>query len=167
MKPSIREARPEDDDLVGELLIRAFVDSYARKMPHVVVTDERKAELRAVADKRRVAAVWVAELGGRVVGTVSLWPPGSARSEAWLKDAADLRHLAVDDSARGFGISGMLIDTAEEYAWQQAAKFVCLHVRRGAQGVRELYESRGYIRDDKGDLDFPTVYLEAFFKPRP
>lgn len=166
-EPLIRDATAEDDVAVGELLVRAFVDTYARKMPEVVVTEERKGELRAVAEKRRVAHVWVAELNGKVVGTVALWPPGSSRSEAWIKGAADLRHLAVDRNARGLGISRMLIETAEHKAWSLGAPFVCLHVRRGAHGVRELYEATGYVRDDKGDLDYPSVFLEAFYKPKP
>lgn len=164
MKPLIRDACPEDDREVGELLVRAFVDTYARKMPEVVVDDSRRAELRAVAEKRKVAKVWVVELGAKIVGTVALWPPGSSRSEAWIKGAADLRHLAVDDSARGLGISAMLIDAAENHARAIGATAVCLHVRRGAHGVRELYESRGYLRDPKGDLDYPNVFLEAFYK---
>lgn len=82
MNPVIRAATAADDDAVGDLLVRAFVDTYARRLPEVVVTDRRKDELRAVAEKRKVASVWVAELNGRVVGTVALWGPGSSRSEA-------------------------------------------------------------------------------------
>src|SRR5690242_581764 len=91
----VRPARPEDDAAVGELLIEAFVETYARKLPEVVVTERRKAELRAVAEKRAIAHVWVAELDGQRVGTVSLWPPNAPGSEAFVRDAADIRHMAV------------------------------------------------------------------------
>lgn len=160
----IRAATASDDDAVGALLVRAFVETYARKMPDVVVTDRRKDELRAVAEKRKSAHVWVAELNGQIVGTLALFPPGSSRSEAWVKGAADLRHLAVDESARGLGISTKLIETAEQKARELGASIVCLHVRRGATGVRELYERHGYQRDGQGDLDYAEVYLEAFCK---
>ena len=46
--------------------------------------DQHKAELRDVGSKRGVGKVWVAELEGKIVGTVTMWPPGAPRSEAWL-----------------------------------------------------------------------------------
>lgn len=162
----LREAQPRDDVAIGELLVEAFVSSYQRKLPEVIVTERRKAELRDVASKRAVARVWVAERDGEVVGTVAMWPPGSHRSEAWIQNAADLRHLAVSASGRGGEASRLLLDGAEAWARSQGFAGVCLHVRRGASGVRRLYESRGYLRRPEGDLDLlPEVFLEAFFLP--
>ncbi len=162
----IREATERDDVALGELLVQSFVEQYAKNLPEVVVTERRKAELRQTAEKRAVAKVWVAEEGGRVVGTVALWPNGSRGSESWIPQSCDLRHLAVASDARGSGVSKLLLDTAEAWARSSGAKFVVLHVRRGAKGVRGLYEKRGYLRDETGDLDLrPEVYLEAFYLP--
>ncbi len=162
----IRAAEPRDDHAIGELLVRAFVSSYAKKMPEVTVSEQRKADLRAVAAKRAVAQVWVAELEGQVVGTVSVWPVGAAGSEAWLPNAVDLRHLAVDERVRGQGVSTALLDLAERWARESGARTVCLHVRRGAHGVRGVYTRRGYTPEPAGDRDLlPDVYLEALFKP--
>lgn len=161
---SLRFAEPRDDVAVGELLVTAFVERYARKMPEVVVTESRKQALRDVAAKRAVAQVWVVTTGDEVVGTVALWPPGAAGSEAWRAQAADLRHLAV--KAGHPGVSARLLDAAEQWARANGCAAVCLHVRRGATGVRALYERRGYLRDASGDLDLrPEVFLEAFFLP--
>jgi GNAT superfamily N-acetyltransferase len=159
----IREARPEDDARIGELLVDAFLSTYARKMPEVVYDDARKNELRDVAAKRARAVVLAAELDGRVVGTVSIFKPGAATSEAWLPNAADLRHLAVDPALHGKGVARPLLDRAEAIArdeWKVDA--ICLHVRRGAEGVARLYMSRGYRRDPSGDIEKPTVTLEAY-----
>lgn len=162
-------AEPRDDAAIGELLVDAFVSTYARKMPEVMVTEPRKADLRDVAAKRAMGAkIWVAEREGVVVGTVTVWPPGAPRSEAWVKSAADLRQLAVAGSARGGGVSSSLMDEAEGWARAQGYAGVCLHVRRGASGVRGVYEKRGYVRQPEGDLDLlPDVFLEAFFLPLP
>jgi GNAT superfamily N-acetyltransferase len=159
----IREARLEDDVVVGELLVEAFITQYAKKLPEVVYTEERKRGLRDVAGKRSVAKVLVAEVDGRVVGTVALWPPGAPGSEAWLPDAADLRHLATSVEFHGQGLSTPLLDEAERVAredWHVSA--ICLHVRRGAQGVARMYQRRGFIREPSADLDTPSVFLEAF-----
>ena len=158
----IRLATQADDVQVGELLVRAFVASYAKKMPHVRITEQRKVDLRDTAGKRAAAMVWVADDGGKIVGTVSLWLPGSKGSEAWRADAGDLRHLAVDASVKGQGVSGRLIAAAENEARARGAKAMCLHVRRGAVGVAGVYSRRGYQRYPEGDLDLlPDVFLEA------
>ena len=159
----VREARAEDDAVVGEILVSGYLTRYAQKMPEVVLTDRRKAELRDVASKRKEALVLVAELEGRVVGTVAVWPPGAAASEAWLPEACDLRHLAIDPAVQGRGLSKPLLDEAERRARQMGARYVCLHVRRGNKGVARLYMDRGYARAPEGDLDFPEVLLDAYF----
>jgi ribosomal protein S18 acetylase RimI-like enzyme len=160
---SVRLARQEDDLALGELLVEGYVTAYAKKMPHVVVNDERKRDLRAVAEKRKIATVLVAELDGRVVGTVAIFKPGAPTSEAWLPGAADLRHLAVEPAQQGRGFSKALLDEAERIArdeWRVPA--ICLHVRRGNQGVARLYQARGYARDERGDLEYPSVSLAAY-----
>ena len=158
----IRPAEPRDDAAVGELLVSAFETAYARKMPEVVYTEERRRELRDVAGRRAEGAVLVAERDGVVVGTVSIYPPGAKRSEAWLPRAADLRQLAVAPSEFGKGHSTALMDAVERLAWGWDIDAICLHVRRGAHGVARLYQGRGYRREPAGDLEYPTVSLEAY-----
>lgn len=159
----IREARPADDARIGELLIDAFLTAYARKLPEVVYGEERKNELRDVATKRGRARVLVAEDEGRVVGTVAIFPPGAESSEAWLPRAADLRHLAVDPALHGRGVSKPLLDRAEAVARDEwGVDAICLHVRKGAEGVARLYMSRGFLREPAGDMTKPGVTLEAY-----
>ncbi len=158
-----REATPADDTAIGELLVQSFVEQYARKLPEVELTEQRKTDLRAVAAKREVAKVWVVEHERRVVGTVAVWPPKAKGSEAWIPGAADLRHLAVAADHRGGIVSRLLLDGAETWAREHRCECVCLHVRRGALGVANVYTRRGYVRTPEGDLDkLPEVFLEAF-----
>ena len=163
--PLVRAARLEDDPAIGDLLVDGYVSAYARKMPEVVVDEQRKRDLRDVASKRALARVLVAEHEGRVVGTVALWPARAPGSEAWLPGFCDLRHLATAPEVQGRGFSRPLLDEAERIAREElGACGVCLHVRRGNEGVRRLYEQRGYQRDPAGDLELPTVSLLAFAK---
>lgn len=161
-RPIIRPARPEDDEVIGELLVDAYVTGYGRKMPHIVVTEERKAALRDVRSKRGFAIVFAAELQGEVVGTVSIFPPGVSESEAWVAGAADLRHLAVAPGFHGRGYSEELLNAAEQAAWQLGVPAICLHVRRGNEGVAALYRRRGYVRASEGDLELPTALLDGY-----
>jgi len=159
----VREARPEDDPAVGEILVQGYVTAYAKKMPHVVVGEVRRATLRDVASKRAIATVLVAEVDGQVVGTVALFKPGAPTSEAFVPNAADLRHLAVHPSMQGKGLARPLLDEAERIAREQwKVSAICLHVRRGNAGVARLYQSRGYARTPEGDLSYPDVELDAY-----
>ncbi|HEX8701435.1 MAG TPA: GNAT family N-acetyltransferase [Myxococcaceae bacterium] len=158
----IREARPEDDAAIGELLVDAFITQYAKKLPEVVYTEERKRHLRDVATKRAVASVLVAEVDGEVVGTVALFPPGAPGAEVWTPNTADLRHLATSVRYHGQGLSRPLLDAAEALARQWAVDAVALHVRKGVEGVARMYMQRGYVRTPEGDLVLPTVTLEAY-----
>jgi predicted N-acetyltransferase YhbS len=163
----IRLAEAKDDVAVGNLLVDAFVISYAKKMPWVVVTEERKTDLRAVAKKRAQARVFVAEhpiLG--IVGTVALFPPGAEGSEAWIPTASDLRHLALNPHHKVPGASAALMKQAEDEAWRLGSTAVCLHVRRGADGVAGVYTKRGYVRAPEGDMSYPTVELDGFILQR-
>lgn len=160
---TIREARSEDDKAIGDLLVDAFVTAYARKMPEVVVHDARKQELRDMEQKRRNATVLVAEFDGKIAGTVMILKPGAPGSEAWLKNFADLRHLAIDVKLHGKGFSSALLDEAEAIArdkWH--ADGICLHVRHGADGVAKLYMKRGFVREPSGDFSKPGVVLDAY-----
>jgi predicted N-acetyltransferase YhbS len=161
----IREARPEDDKAVGELLVEAFVTQYAKKLPEVVYTEQRKRELRDVASRRAVATVLVAELDGEIVGTVALFPPGAPGSEAWLPDVADLRGLATAVRYHGSGLARPLMDAAEALARRWGVPAISLHVRKGVAGVANMYMRRGYRREPSGDLTLPTVSLEAYLLP--
>lgn len=162
---AIRTATAADDRAVGLLLVDAFEKTYARKLPEVAMSDRRRAELMAVAEKRKVARVWVATAGSEVVGTVAVWTPGAPGSEAWLPNAASLRHLAVAEAHRGTGLSALLMDAAESWCRARGIARVCLHVRRNVTGVAKFYLQRGYRRAPEGDLDLlPEVFLEAFVR---
>ena len=158
----IREARPEDDAAIGELLVEAYITQYAKKMPEVVYTEERKRSLRDVASKRAIATVLVAEVDGEVAGTVALIPPGAPGSEAWTPNTADLRHLATAVRYHGTGLARPLLDAAETLARQWGVDAIGLHVRRGVVGVARMYMGRGYVRTPEGDLEMPSVSLDAY-----
>ena len=163
---TVREARPEDDHAIGELLVAAFRTAYAAKMPEYEVPEKRQSDLRAVAQKRQAATVLVAELAGRVVGTVALFPPGAPGTQAWLPNTADLRHLATDPELHGQGLSTPLLEETERLARRWGVDGISLHVRRGLTGVMALYERRGYRRAPEGDLELPgNVSLKGFLLP--
>lgn len=161
----IRVADERDDAVLGALLVDAFRDTYAEKMPEVVVTERRIEELNSFLGKRTKGVTWVAEVGGRIVGTVFAARPGSKDSLAWLNECAELKHLAVVPEFRRSGLSEKLMETALVAIRGWGCWGVCLHVRRGAHGIARFYEKQNFVRDPRGDFDrLPEVFLEAYLK---
>mgnify|MGYP000999448513 CR=1 FL=1 len=159
----VREATSADSERVGELLVDSFVSTYGKKMPEVVVTEARKDDLRDVETKRIHECVLVADLGGRIVGTVTVYRPHSPRSRTWQPSAAEIRYMAVASDVQGKGVAESLIREALHRAWSWRAKELTLHVRRGATGVVRFYERLGWKREPKGDRDErPVIYLEGY-----
>ncbi len=161
---TVRVAQPRDDLRVGKIQVDAFVQAYARKMPEVVVDEARKQDLRNIEKRRKFGVVWVAEMDGEVVGTATLFRPGYLGSKAWLPNCAELKFLAVDPQHHGKRISGVILNRCEQLAREWGVQGICLHVRRGAEGVCRLYLSHGYERRVEGDVDLlPEIFLEAFY----
>jgi GNAT superfamily N-acetyltransferase len=89
----------------------------------------------------------VALLGGSVVGTVLLIPPGGGSPKcAWYTrpDVAVVSQFAVEPSFQGQGIGRRLLDHAEARALALGAAHVALDTAEGARHLIELYLARGY-----------------------
>jgi len=159
----VRVSVSADDPALAALLVDAFVGTYALKLPHVVVSPGRRADLAAVAPRRAHGEVLVAEVEGEGVGTLTVLRPGFPGTRAWTANTAELRYLAVDRRFQGRGYSRALLDCALEIARGWSAAGVCLHVRREAKAVARMFQSYGFARDAGGDADLrPEVFLDAY-----
>lgn len=160
---TLRLAEEADDDAVGELLVRAFDTQNSAKMPGVISSPERYADLRNRAQKRREATVLVGEVDGSLAGTITLCRWGAPGNEAWVDGAAALRYLAIEPRFAGKSLSTIFLKEAKKLAESWQAPAICLRVRRGADGVQRLYTLHGWERDHRGDLDLlPEIYLNGF-----
>ncbi len=157
---SIRRCSEADDDTVTRLLIRTFDRLYATM--RLTMSPERRAYLGDQAGRRVFSLCFVGEIDGKAVATVTLTPP-SARCDAWIDGAWDLRLLGVDPTAQRQGVARALVDYAERYARDRGGRWLCLHVRRGVAHQARFYHARGYARDPAGDLD-GEPYQEGYAK---
>lgn len=100
--------------------------------------DEPEAVVRLV--QRDPGALVVAELGGRVVGTVI------AGWDGWR---ANLYRLAVDPDVRGRGIGGLLLSRAEDRLRALGAQRFCAMVLDDNEQGRAFWVSAGYAPQDE------------------
>ena len=93
---------------------------------------------------RDSAEVWVAELGGQVVGdAVVLFRRGF--------DSARLYSMVVDQRFRGRGIARSLLEAAEEGARERGVVVMRLEVREDNAPALALYRRAGYVVVGRAD----------------
>jgi ribosomal protein S18 acetylase RimI-like enzyme len=109
--------------------------------------DPYATELADVGSRRRGAEVWVAELGGRVVGTVTWCPPGSTyREVSTADDQAEFRMLAVDPAVQRRGVARALVDACLDRARLDGACEVVLCSLPQMDAAHGLYRRLGFVR---------------------
>ena len=149
--PTIRPL--SDDDCLHaltELLHRSYA-SLAEQGWNFTAVDQPVSVTR---DRLAGAQGFVAELDGRLVGTIAVRGPKPA-GEAYIADpppplyttpgTAILSQLAVHPDCRGLGLGERLIDAAEAWAREQGFAQLALDTAEPATALRRRYERRGYV----------------------
>lgn len=134
--PRIRDARDADAD--G--LIALIGDCWSEYPGCILDVDGEVPELRRIASHyaARRGRFWVAETGGRVVGSVGLLPAAA--------QGAELCKLYVDRSVRRRGLGARLVALVEAEARHRDARFVELWTDTRFTDAHRLYERLGYAR---------------------
>ena len=155
---TIRPVRPDEAEAVGDLTMRSY---------HTVYDDvgDYEAVLRRVGHRTRSAEVLVAELDGRIVGTVTYVPgPGPyAEGDPPDPDAAWIRMLAVAPEAMGSGIGRALAEACIERARAAGRHRLLLNTGDPQTAAQRLYERLGFER--RPDLDEPVddhLWMRAY-----
>ncbi|MGF7233696.1 MAG: GNAT family N-acetyltransferase [Frankia sp.] len=156
---TVREARPAEFTAVGELTAAAYGS---------LATGAYRAQLDAAATRADHAVLLVAELDGRMAGTVTLVLAGGPYAEisAHRADAAEFRMLAVDPSARGHGVGECLVRACLDRARAAGLARMMLCTMPEMTSARRLYSRLGFVR--RPDLDWepePGVFLLAHTLP--
>jgi predicted N-acetyltransferase YhbS len=142
--PLIRAIRPHEHGDVADLTVRAYRTIYDD-------LGDYEAVLRRVAHRVARADVLVAEMDGRVVGTVTFVPGPGDYAEGDDPDAAWVRMLAVDPASSRQGIGEALARACIERARTVGQRRVLLNTGDPQVVAKRLYERLGFTR--RPDLD--------------
>lgn len=141
---TIRLATPDEYTAVGALTVRGYVhDGYLEP------TDAYAASLRDAAARAVGAELWVAvdDATGRLLGSVTYCPSGSAYRELAGDTEGEFRMLAVDPSARGLGVGRALASHCLRHSAAAGFASVVICSLPSMTSAHALYRSLGFARD--------------------
>jgi ribosomal protein S18 acetylase RimI-like enzyme len=135
----IRIATPADASAIEAVLREAFVEYRASYTAEAFAATTPSGE--QIRSRMEEGPVWVAVLGGVVVGTVSV----VARGESLY-----VRGMAVSPAARGRRLGEALLQQVEEFAATQGCGRLWLSTTPFLSRAIQLYERAGFRRSDEG-----------------
>ncbi|MEU9879588.1 GNAT family N-acetyltransferase [Streptomyces phaeochromogenes] len=135
-EPSIRTARPDDEEALGRL------DRAVWSYQHAVRPQDQPPYEPFFNERFGPRDHLVAELGGRVIGYVRLGFPTPLVSNAHVRQ---IQGLAVSEEGRGHGVGRALIRAVVTEARRQGALRITLRVLGHNTPARKLYESEGFV----------------------
>ncbi|MGB7203143.1 MAG: GNAT family N-acetyltransferase [Pyrinomonadaceae bacterium] len=132
---SVRLAERDDAAAISQVICEAFGrlrEHYTAEAFEVVASPPEE-----IVSRFDEGPQWVAELDGRIVGTVSV---NVENGDLYV------RSMAVVPHAQGRGVAHKLLDAIDEYAAGTEHKRIFLYTTYFTPGAKELYEKHGYAR---------------------
>lgn len=130
---TLRLATPDDSDTVADLIYEAFAPFESEYTAGAWEYTTPKAD--AIRPRFKEGPVWIAEMDGEAVGTVSGMRDG---------DRFYIRSMAIKPTAQRNGIGQKLLDALERYAREQRFEKLYLYTTYVLPGAQRLYEKNGF-----------------------
>lgn len=126
--------------LAVTLLLAAFRQLVVYMFNKYIDTSLKK-DLNSISEtylRQKDTCFWVAEIDGRVVGTVACLPNEN------VPDCLELKHMSVRRSHRGMGIAKALCRTVVDFTRDKGYASVVLFTSVVQTDAQKLYEHMGY-----------------------
>jgi GNAT superfamily N-acetyltransferase len=158
----IRLARHEELGEVGVLTGEVYVGE-----GYIATSDAYANELADAARRAAEAELWVAveddPVLGRVLGSVTFCPVGSAYREIGRDDEGEFRMLAVAKQARGRGVGLALVQRCLDRSRELGYSGLRISTMDRMTAAHRVYERLGFTRSPEDDWQpVPGVNLLAY-----
>jgi len=164
-RANIREIRPEEYHLLGQLMIAVYADLDGFPTP-----DEQPdyykmlANIGAMNEQRATTVLAAFSEAGRLMGGVVYFSDmamyGSGGTATTEKNASGIRLLGVDPKFRKAGVGRAPTVACIQRAKDDGNEKVILHTTMAMQVAWKLYENMGFRRSE--DLDFLQGELPVY-----
>lgn len=153
----LRDAQSREVDVVAALL--GDVYSVFRDRLPVAAWSRYIGEIVDVAGRMGDSELIVADRGGRIVGTIALYPNASRSVlEHWPAGWASIRTLAVVADARRQGVGEALARACVDRAQQHGARAIGLHTASHLADATRLYKRLGFRRAPEFDIEIGEMF---------
>ncbi|GAA3773155.1 GNAT family N-acetyltransferase [Streptomyces phyllanthi] len=157
MDITIRQARPDEYEAIGEITAQAYLRDGLLDFGE---SDEYLGELRDVAKRAAAAEVLVAVEDGGLLGGVTFVSAGGPMADIARPGEAEIRMLAVATEARGRGVGESLVRTCIDHARATPGCVrIVLSSQRSMHTAHRLYERLGFTRTPDRDWN-PIPHLD-------
>lgn len=140
----IRPIEPQDSyERMTEILHAAYARLAAMNLQYKAVDQP----VSVTRERAETGECFVAEIDGRMIGTVTLYPPGVLDvPSSWYqrRDVAVLSQFGVDPAHQAHGIGRRMVETLERRARELGAAEIALDTAEPATHLVEWYTRLGY-----------------------
>lgn len=165
MSWTIRNAKPEEFDAIGKLMVQAYstLEGFLKVDEHPEYY-KTLASIGALTNKPDTELIVAVSPSGDPEGAVVFFRDmaqyGSGGTATQEKNSAGFRFLAVGDAARGLGLGKLLTHECINRAKQIGRKQLIIHTTMAMLNAWKMYEKIGFKRSE--DLDFKQGELQVF-----
>lgn len=148
-------------------VVRAANAHYVETMPRTVFPSYLASALD-IEGRMRDGTVLVAELDGRIVGTITAFADANDEGMPvrWPAGVGGLRATAVHPDAQGHGVGRALVTACLDAVAATGADMIALHTATMMVSAIALYERTGFARTPSHDFDaidfFPGDPADTF-----
>jgi predicted N-acetyltransferase YhbS len=152
----VREARGPDHPAIRALLTAAY-RQYEPDLPPGGL-EYYLGDLLDLDGRAGTGQLLVAEVRGRIAGTVTFFPDAAVEGLGWPHGWAGLRALGVDPALRGRGVGRRLMRECVDRARLLGVPVLCLHTAAFMTAAVAMYEAMGFQRAPAYDFDPSDLY---------
>jgi GNAT superfamily N-acetyltransferase len=146
----IRSASRHEIPEIEAVSVAAYAH-YRGDMP-AAIFDSYLADLRRLAQYWEETEVLVADLDGRIAGSVLFYADASSEGLGLPQGWAGFRKLAVHPEARGLGLGRELVGSCVDLARRLGAPTVGIHTTFFMKAACGIYEQMGFRRCPQYDV---------------
>ncbi|MDB6077840.1 MAG: putative N-acetyltransferase [Akkermansiaceae bacterium] len=167
MKPSIRTWHPGDDlDALTEMLHRAYAPLAAEGLRYTATHQTPEVTLRRLSRGHAL----VAEIGGRVVGTLTVYQPDGEDATPAYREHFHFGQFGVVPEFKGRGIGTALHAAALDHVRSLGGAAMALDTASPASRLIALYERWGYEIIDRisySSTNYESVVMRLWLQRPP
>ena len=153
----IRPAAEHEIREIEAVSVAAYGEHRAN-VPHSVF-NAYISDMRRLADYLHEAEVLVAEIGGRIAGSVLFYADASAEGLGLPQGWSGFRKLAVHPDMRGHGLGRRLTQACIAAARGRGAPTIGIHTASFMHPALRVYEQMGFRRCPEFDISAADVGL--------